>query len=209
MKKAPEMPEQDEPKPSGLRELVFDSAFIIAVLSGICFGVGHLVVLRDGRHLSLPHQLLPDLPAQTVAVVGAIYTLVTGLCLLLGYFLLLLLHRLLGPETRKAVSKAGTEALARHPRMYPVLGALIVIGIVCMFVWHYPVGKNWRYHDTQLPVVKSVQVKKDSPPINATGLLYLGRRDGVFVFKRAGQSDFVVVREDDMARMELEGKPDE
>jgi hypothetical protein len=196
-----------QPEHSPLRDTLLDTAFLLAGISAVCLAFGHMVVLRDARILGLPHQLLPELSVQTVAVIGGIYIFVAGLCLLLLYFLALLVLKAVGESWRERQAAAMRARLLRHPRLYPLLGTLAVVGTVFAFVWNVPVGKRWRYHDEQLPAVKTLQLKQAPAP--ESELLYLGRRDDLYVFKQKGRSEFLVVRVEDVTRLELVGKPED
>jgi hypothetical protein len=154
---------------------------------------------------------MPDVSVQDAAVIGGVYltapTLVLALIVLVvtavAWVVMLTLRKT--PYQRSRIAQDIEQFFVRRRRAYTMAAVLIVLGCsVALALW-FPRGERWRYHESRLPHVKAVHLKKAKPRIFDVGeLRYVGRRDGMVLLKWGGKRDYLLIRDDEIEQLEIQ-----
>jgi hypothetical protein len=187
---------------------VLDAAILTTLAAAAFYVVGHLVRVRDSLRLGIPIQLLPEIPIQQQILVGGLHIFWLCLVFVLIYFIALLFAKVT-PAKAMRIRAYCVERFRVHPNWYRFLGLVLTTAAVVLSVPYLLVSDSWPYSDQSLPKVVILKLKTapDKNQVEDIGpLLYLSHRDKWLTLKRDGSSTFLILKDDDVINLELEGR---
>lgn len=180
---------------------IVDSALVLAMISAVCYVAGFLIELRDAYALGLPPHLLPESSIQSIVLSGGVHlffaTMVALLFVLMGFLVATRLPQIV----RHRIAHRATTVFDSHPKICVAVG-LVILGSGLIIIPSRFVPMRFSYTDEAMPRVISIHPQLPETSSN-DNLLYLSTRDGLIILKRSGRKSFVILKKDEVKRIEI------
>lgn len=180
---------------------IVDSAFLLAIISSACYVVGFLIELGDKRALGLPAHLLPEYSIQSTLVCGGVHLLFAATVVLLFVLMGFLVARSLPQTVRGRIAHRAKAAYASHPKIWKAVGLVILGSSLTIIPLNFGSIRS-SYTDEAMSRVISIEPQLPEAS-NNDNLLYLSTRDGFIILKRSGRKSFLILKKDDVKRIEI------
>ncbi len=194
---------------------ILDSALILALISAVCYMMGHAAHLGMSRRLKVPLHLMPSVAPETYILVGGLYLVFVGAIVLLIYFLwFLLCKHVRSVRTRFAPELMGIRARAKkYPKIYFLLACLAGATVFYSFPLMLPftpqeAGGPAAFGGRTGADVIELKLKEPDAAICNRDYRYLWDLTDIVVLQDKKNRDFVLIRKDEIRIMVLKWSSD-
>lgn len=182
--------------PKDISSKILDSAFIIAIVSAICYVLGYMAQIRAAISIGLPGHLLHDPSLHGTITLGGYYLLLIFAISLFLWVFVALVSKLLPRKWVSATKDYLKNRYLKHPVFYKLLAVLILTTLFCMLSLYAPIEAR-SYREDVMPYVKELKLH-DNLKIQGKNLRFVCRKDGFIVLKRCNQQDYIILNSDDV-----------
>jgi len=175
---------------------ILDSAFVIAILSAICYVLGYMAEVHRAISIGLPLHLLNDPTLQTIITIGGYYLLLILAISLFLWAFVMLVSKLLPSKWITTIKEYLENRYLKHPVFYKLLAVLVLTTLFCMLPLYAPIEAR-AYREDVMPYVKDLKLD-DNLKVQGTNLRYVSKKNGFIVLKRCDQQDYIILNSDDV-----------
>ena len=175
---------------------LLDSAFVIAILSAVCYVLGHMALVRTAIRTGLPRHLLLDPSLHTKITIGGYYLLLILAISLFIWAFSSLICKLLPQRWIHTKKEYLKNRYLKHTIFYNLLALLILMTLFSMLPLYAPI-ENRSYREDVMPYVTELNLH-DNLKVQGKDLRFVCKRDGFIVLKRYDQQDYIILNSDDV-----------
>jgi len=200
-------------RPASRSLSIVDSALIVAMVSAVCFIMGHAARIGTANRLQVPFMLMPDVGPEGLILVGGEYLVELSAGGLLLYIILYFVWALVNKRTSFLRAKLGPtlSRLRSRARQHPYIpwllaclaGASILYTGSVFLLFHRTGGPRIFGGGQAVSDVVVLRLKNSDLDVAVRPLRYLWHDGDIVVLRDKSSGEFLLIEKDEVRLMIL------